>query len=126
MIRMVLCAAMLALAACATQPVSVQCAQERAACKNSCKERLKTCNQVCDNGCNECSLDAKCATARNYSRYIHEQNIQGGIIARELNSYRDPLQCRKTTCNCLADFNVCTQSCTGLIHKRLQVGPACC
>lgn len=126
MTRIVLCAAMIVLAACATRPISLQSAQEQAACKKNCIERLKVCSQVCDNSCQKCSLAANCSAARNYSRYKHEQYVQGGIIARELKSYRDPLQCRKTTCNCTADFNVCTQSCTGLIHKRLQVGPACC
>jgi hypothetical protein len=42
-----------------------------------------------------------------------------------LNSYRDPLQCRKVTCNCHADYQVCIQSCSGVIHKQLRVASAC-
>jgi len=126
MTRFLLIAAVMVLAACATRPVSLQCAKEQIACKKNCVERFKTCSQVCDNSCQTCSLAANCGAAHNYNRYKHEQSVQGGIIARELKSYRDPLQCRKTTCNCMADYNVCTQSCTGVIHKRLQVGPACC
>lgn len=124
--RMVLCMAIMALVACATQQASVQCAKNRADCQKNCQERLKICSEVCDNSCQNCSWASKCSAVRQYNKYKQEQYVQGGIIARELKSYRDPLQCRKTTCNCWADYNVCAQSCTGLIHKRLQVGPACC
>ena len=91
-----------------------------------CQERFKTCAKVCDKSCKTCSKEASCSAARHYNRMVHEQVVQGGMIARELNSYRDPLQCRKTTCNCQADYTVCKAACTGIIRKRLQVGPACC
>jgi hypothetical protein len=40
-------------------------------------------------------------------------------VSRDLNSYRDPLQCRKVTCDCLADNNVCKASCRGLTPQVL-------
>lgn len=44
---------------------------------------------------------------------------------RELNSYRDPLQCRKVTCDCLSDFAICKKGCTGVIPTKLQAVPYC-
>ncbi len=124
--RIALGIAIMMLVACANKQVSLECDQHRAVCQKSCQERFKQCSEICDNSCYKCSAAASCSATRNYNRYKQEQYVQGGIIARELKSYRDPLQCRKTTCNCWADYNVCAQSCRGLIHKRLQVGPACC
>ena len=116
----------IALSSCITQRASVQGVPGYAACKMSCQERFERCRQVCDKSCQKCSETAHCSAARHYNRMVHEQVIQGGIVSRELNSYRDPLQCRKTTCNCQADYTVCKAGCTGIIRKRLQVGPACC
>lgn len=114
------------LTSCAARFNQAQCVHNVSHCKNECQERLNACNQACQNSCRNCSLEASINAKRNYSRYNHEQYVQGGIMVRDLKSYQDPLQCRKTTCNCWADYNVCKQSCKGLIHKRLQVSPACC
>ena len=120
-----LCFVLLGLVACASQQLVVKRINDRGLCKNVCQERLNSCNHECHNNCQECTQGSNCSTARDYNKYKHEQCVQGGIIARELNSYRDPLQCRKTTCDCYADYNVCIQSCNGLIHKRLQAAPVC-
>ena len=94
-------------------------------CKASCVQRANMCHKVCLNNCQQCSAYAEQSAAKNYLYYQHEQYIEGGVIARDLKSYRDPLQCRKVTCNCSADYNVCIQSCGGIIHKKLQVAPIC-
>lgn len=114
------------LSACASQQASVKRANELLLCKKNCQQHLIACSQICHNNCQECSQSAHCKAAHNYYRYRHQQYVQGGILARELNSYRDPLQCRKITCDCAADYKVCTQSCEGLIRKRLQAAPICC
>ena len=127
MLRIIFCMfTMIALSGCASQKAAVESANKQAVCKLSCQQQFKVCNKLCHNNCRECSKSSQCSTAMNYNKYKHEQIVQGGIVGRELNSYHDPLQCRKTTCNCLADYNVCAQSCTGIIHKRLQVAPVCC
>lgn len=126
MARVVLGVMVIALTSCVTREASVQHAHDKALCQSSCETRFKTCHQVCHKNCENCSKKAKCSAARHYQQFVHEQLIQGGVISRELNSYRDPLQCRKTTCNCKADYTVCKAACTGIIRKRLQVGPACC
>ena len=122
----ILCLMMIGLSARVTKAVSVQHAYDRALCTASCEEHLKICSQVCHKSRQECSNTANSGAAQHYQRWVHEQVVQGGILSRELNSYRDPLQCRKTTCNCQADYTVCNAPCTGIIRKRLQVGPACC
>jgi len=96
-----------------------------AACKLSCIERAKVCKKVCRNNARQCKIYSFHSAARGFKHYFNEQCIEGGIVARDLNSYRDPLQCRKTTCNCRGDFKICVQSCSGLIQKRLRVPLVC-
>ena len=115
-LRLIICFAVVTLVSCANH-VSVDRANHRATCKHSCQQRLITCSKVCHNNCQECAQSSNQTTIKNYDKYKHEQCIQGGIIVRDLNSYRDPL---------LGDYNVCTASCNGIIHKRLQIAPVCC
>ena len=103
-----------------------QASIEQKVCYVGCKQKLEACNQVCHNDCQQCSSVADHSAVTSYNRYKHEQCVQGGAIIRELQSYRDPLQCRKITCGCRADYRVCMQSCSGIIRKRLQVSPLCC
>ena len=99
---------------------------EAAACKMVCQQRMNVCNQVCDNDCRQCGTCSNRAALEHYNRYRHQQLVGGAEIARELQSYRDPLQCRKITCECMADYKICVQACSGVIKKRLQVAPTCC
>lgn len=95
-------------------------------CQRQCMVQFKACSQQCENNCRQCSQASRCQSSKMYARFVKGQTIQGGIIARQLNSYRDPLQCRKTTCDCETDYRVCSQACHGIIKKRLRVPPACC
>ncbi len=119
------------LTACTHQTLTpqVQCGLAKcgfATCQKNCESRVVACNKTCRNNCQQCNAYAKEKTAKSYYRYQHERYVKGEMLALELNSFRDPLQCRKTTCNCRADYQVCMQACGGVIHKRLQVTPACC
>lgn len=113
------------LVSCATYQQTVSHMQAVKACQNNCAQRLQQCNQVCRNNCLNCSVIANATAAVHFNQYKHEQCVQGKIVALELQSFRDPLQCRKTTCACRADYDVCKQSCNGLIHKKLQVVNPC-
>ncbi|KTD61667.1 acyltransferase [Legionella spiritensis] len=113
------------LASCVSMTKQPGDKQAFAACRVACQQAAKQCNRVCRNNCPQCTAYANQTAARHYRKYVHEVCVEGGIIARDLKSYRDPLQCRKTTCNCRADYQVCMQSCGGVIHKRLQVSPVC-
>ena len=125
-VRIMSCFAAITLVACTSHNLSVKQVRPFADCKIDCQQGFKTCSQVCHNNCQECSLSAKRQVIKKYKHYMREQSVQGGSIVRELKSFRDPLQCRKMTCNCNADYNTCIQSCAGLIHKHLKIAPACC
>ena len=98
---------------------------EAAQCKYTCQQKLNSCQKVCQNNTIHCITLANDHALKSYHSYKKQQCVQGKPVVRELQSYRDPLQCRKTTCDCNTDYRVCTQACTGLIHKRLQVAPTC-
>ena len=110
-IHVLLCLSLCILVGCASQRASVQRANDLVSCKNVCKQHLTICSQVCHNNCRECNQSVNRATAMYYNKYKNEQCVQGTMIVRDLNSYRDPLQCCKTTCDCQADYNVCADSC---------------
>lgn len=96
-----------------------------AACKMNCDQRAAACQKVCRNNCPQCCSYANQSAANAYYDYRHEQIVKGGFIVRQLKSYRDPLQCRKTTCNCKADYQICIQTCGGRIPKQLKAAPQC-
>ena len=100
--------------------------QEKRSCVKMCETRLSTCAQVCDKSCADCAHGANQTMRDRYQGYTHDRYVQGRAVTRQLQSYRDPLQCRKTTCNCMADYRVCAEACSGKIHKRLQVAKTCC
>lgn len=123
--RIMLCCIVVLFAGCASYESFIKHSHERATCKSTCQQRLMACNKTCDNSCPLCCLSANQRAARDYDHYKHQQTIQGVATVRQLKSYRDPLQCRKTTCACPTDYRTCIQTCTGKIPKRLQVAPYC-
>lgn len=94
-------------------------------CQLSCKAHFETCRKTCRNNCEVCQTIAIKSAAKDFFEYQREQRIKGERFARDLNSYRDPLQCRKITCCCPADYAICTQSCVGVLHKELRVAHTC-
>lgn len=123
--RILFCCVVTVLVGCASYDSSVKRLNERIACKTTCYQRLDECNKTCHNSCRQCTEWNNFITAKRYQHYKDQQCIKGEIIMRDLNSYRDPLQCCKTTCECPTDFRVCVKSCSGKIPKRLQAVPAC-
>lgn len=94
-------------------------------CQSHCLSKFQACAKICDDSCEQCKMTVKNSVARHYAEFVHQQIVMGGLIAREPTSYKDPLQCLKFTCDCRADYAQCDQSCTGIIHKRLQVPMTC-
>ena len=94
-------------------------------CKVVCVQHFEYCKQNCIDNCPNCSIASQRKAAKNFKKYTYERKVEGKMVMRELNSYRDPLQCRKVTCDCLADFEICKEGCTGVIKKKLQVIPYC-
>lgn len=91
----------------------------------TCVQHVETCKQNCTDNCQNCTVEASNTAAEHFFRYVNDKQIQGGTIDRSLKSYRDPLQCRKVSCNCTSDYITCKQSCTGVVQKRLQPLPYC-
>ena len=118
-------AVLFSLCGCISQQNTAQTINDRASCKQNCLKRAQSCAEQCHDNCHECSRSATRSAAMSYNKYKMEQVIQGGMMARDLNSYRDPLQCRKISCDCSADYQVCVQSCGGRIYKRLQTTKVC-
>lgn len=95
-------------------------------CVSQCEEQWNKCQKICKDSCQKCRQNAAWTSTKAHARFVHEQAVQGGIIFRELPSYRDPLQCYKKTCSCKAEFAVCKQACEGLIKKYVMPEPRCC
>jgi site-specific recombinase XerD len=94
-------------------------------CNVTCTQHFEYCKQHCVDNCSTCSAQSQITAAKNFEKYAYEREVEGKKVMRELNSYRDPLQCRKVTCDCLVDVAICKQGCTGVIKKRLQIVPYC-
>ena len=95
-------------------------------CKQDCRKQLDVCNRKCVNGCRNCTSASNRVVDRNYKGFVHRQTVQGGLLNREPNSYRDPLQCLKMTCDCLGDWTQCVQACQGTLQLHYRVAPTCC
>jgi hypothetical protein len=101
------------------------CIKAPAECRTMCGLQAEACKNTCRNNCSQCRAFANKEAAMHFGDYLHEKVIKEAMIARVLKSYRDPLQCRKVTCNCKADYGICIQACTGVIQKNLRVPHAC-
>jgi hypothetical protein len=118
--------ALLFLSACSSSHHQYVESQERRSCIAHCEVLMKQCQGHCQDHCKQCEAEAVGQTQKDYKRYLKERCVQGKSFIRRLQSYHDPLECRKTTCDCPADFRVCVESCRGSIHKQIQVEKSCC
>jgi hypothetical protein len=84
-----------------------------------------SCVERCNNIANKCQKHEHfvlkgCQIDQSaYKINIKEQHVKGQEVTRELNSYRDPLQCSNDTINCNEDYQACAQLCKGKLYKRL-------
>lgn len=124
------CLLMTGLAGCMSHSIqdknTVKSAVNIDACIKTCLKRFDSCKVDCSDSCHHCRIKSNKTSRKNYRKYVHEECVKGGFIARDLNSYRDPLQCKKVSCNCRADLDGCIQSCDGVIRKQLKAPPFCC
>ncbi|MDF1646472.1 MAG: hypothetical protein P1U61_05800 [Legionellaceae bacterium] len=101
-------------------------AQAQRACINQCGIKKTACESRCTDSCKRCERKEHAKMVKDYKTYINEQAVQGKRVALQLQSFRDPLQCRKTSCDCPADYRICVGECRGKIRKYLQITPFCC
>jgi len=124
-LRIVCCIILLSLVGCGTMQKNALKGQPLQQCMMTCMQHFDFCKNNCVDNCPNCSATSSYRSAVNFTKYVNERKVEGKNVTRELNSYRDPLQCRKVTCSCITDLATCKQSCTGVIHKRLQAVPYC-
>lgn len=129
--RFVLCVCILLSVSCAklnqaSSVVDKKISTQTNSCYTQCLKRFESCSTTCKNSCKHCMKTSNEEASARYAQYLHEQVIQGGVVARTLQSYRDQLQCCKTTCDCQTDYLVCKQSCSNVYPKKLLVAPKCC
>ncbi len=125
--RVMLCGFILFLYGCSLSPhEDAKRAQAERACIKQCEIKSAACQRQCSDGCKRCEHQAAQAMKARYKTYVHEQCVQGERVALQLQSFRDPLQCRKISCDCPADYRTCVGVCKGSIRKYLQVTPFCC
>lgn len=98
---------------------------EQQSCVQMCVKKQQHCQALCRNNCKNCQRVQAVQSKHSWCTYAHERKVMGDVLFRQLNSYKDPLQCQKVTCNCQADFMVCEQSCKGSIRKTLTVLRQC-
>lgn len=89
-------------------------------CYMHCEQRWNHCTQICDEDANRCHAKNDTTAAAHVVRYQQQQAVKGQIIIAALQSFRDPLACRKTSCDCAQDKSMCKEACRGTIYKRLQ------
>lgn len=92
-------------------------------CKMACLSHYQLCKKQCVDNCAKCSAKSAHSSSTQFLHYDKQQGIQGMAVNRELNSYKDPLQCLKISCDCAADLDVCKQGCTGIVQKQLIAKP---
>lgn len=80
-----------------------------------CISIIKDCRRSCRNNYKRCSYLASKDAQKKYFFYKHEQFIKGEIVLLQLNSFKDPLQCQKITCDCEADYKTCKSQNTSFL-----------
>lgn len=108
----------LGISSCEKVPPNVLQSHTLDQCKKSCIHHFAFCHQNCVNNCPTCSVASAKSAAKNYAQYVSERRIEGKKVMRELNSYRDPLQCRKVSCDCMADLALCNKGCKGVYLQQ--------
>ncbi len=113
-------AAIFLLSSCAFYSQFQEKSAQRKACFAHCEQRCFHCDRVCDDNAKLCAAKSDTQAAVHFVLNRHQQMIKGQVVVTDMASFRDPLACMKTTCNCEKDKKMCKQVCRGKIYKRLQ------
>ncbi len=98
--------------------VSLENQRTMRVCKDICQQQSLKCQKLCNNDARHCQAFVMGNARKSYAKYVHQQRLQANDIALELQSFRDPLQCKKITCDCLADARMCVKFCNVHIEDR--------
>lgn len=87
-------------------------------CVQQCQLSKNRCQKMCTNDDSLCQKNALMQAQLEYKKYINQQLTAGTTASRDLNSFYDPLQCAKTSCDCQQDYKACFQLCGGIIKVK--------
>lgn len=96
---------------------------EQARCLNVCQKHFEACKYTCVHNCRICKTKSNMSTDLRFMQFANQQMVQGQAVNRDTDSYKDPLNCLKISCDCVADLDACEQACTGMVRKRLISHP---
>jgi hypothetical protein len=115
----------LILTACVHHQAIIQKIHPNQSCLNQCLQEFSYCKKICTDSCPECCGVSKFHALESYHRYVRQSHVQGFFPINLLQSYDDPLKCKKNSCECQADYVLCKQHCTGIITKKLNHKKQC-
>lgn len=108
------------LTSCAYYDTYQEQVTRRKACYLHCEQSWRQCTQLCVDNDKVCRAQNDARAAVHFVQYQQQQAVKGQIMTAELLTFRDPLACGKTSCDCEQDKNMCQQQCRGTIYKRMQ------
>ena len=93
-------------------PYSYSGPAKKKQCIMRCHSRHHECKRSCTNTAPKCHRKAYTKTKVAFERYVDQQEIAGKPVNRDFNSFNDPLQCKKITCDCADDYALCRRVCS--------------
>lgn len=124
-LQLIICLLLISTSSCSYYTQYVKKEQQLKSCHLTCLAQKDYCNKTCKNNCQECTGLAKLQASQRFKDYKKRLTVQKKVVALELQSFQDPLQCRKVTCSCQDDYRVCAQACKGKIYKNLKAKAVC-
>ena len=100
-------------------------AQDGAKCVQICHETKTNCSKMCNNDTQLCQRNQLDHATIAYQSYIKERKVEGDVINRDLNSFYDPLQCSKVSCDCERDYRACYKMCGGKVITKQRCVENC-
>lgn len=94
-------------------------------CDRQCLHEALLCQKTCLKSCATCQSKAQRRAEADDVAYVVTQKKQGLRVARELDSFRDPLVCQKVTCDCSQDYHTCRKRCRGQRDNHAQSKHCC-
>lgn len=123
--QVIICALLILTSGCSYYQHYVEKEQRLKSCHLNCLTKSRSCARICKNNCQECTGLVKLQAARMFKDYKKRRIVQKKVVAVELQSFQDPLKCRKVTCSCQDDYRICAQACKGKIYKHLKAKAVC-
>lgn len=94
-------------------------------CVQICQKTKDNCSKMCTNDSQLCKKNQMKQAELAYDSYVREMRVAGNGINRDLNSFYDPLQCSKISCDCERDYRACYKMCGGEVIVKQRCVANC-